>query len=114
MNIQKERFDSLTGLRAIFIIIVVLFHTYDVDALYCIPGISYIKTYGGFFGNYMFFLLSGMMIAYNYGERIRNKEVCFKDYLWKRILKIYPLFLITNLTALMIGYTIRSIQIPVL
>ena len=67
-----------------------------------IPGIPYIELYGGDFGNSMFFMLSGFLLSAGYRNRLSSGTVPFQDYMLRRLAKLYPLYLITNLAALMI------------
>lgn len=99
---EKSRFNSLTGLRGLCIFIIVLYHTLNLENINFTVGLTFIKQYGGYLGNYLFFMVSGFLIAYNYQERIRNREIDFKMFFLKRLIKLYPLYLITNLLALLI------------
>lgn len=86
------------------------FHTYNIEMMGEMIIFPYIKMYGGYLGNYLFFVLSGLMIAYNYKEKVSTEEVDFRTYFVKRLIKIYPLFLVTNLAALMIEIWVYGIE----
>lgn len=44
-----------------------------------------------------FFILSGFVIEYSYGERI--SKITFRDFIIKRIRRLYPLYLLTTLVV---------------
>ena len=98
---KRRSFDGLTGLKGIFIFIIVWFHTLPKTPLMDrIPLTSFIGTYGGTLGNYMFFMLSGFLISWGYRERIARGEISFRDFLMRRLRKLYPLYLLSNLVML--------------
>ena len=43
----------------------------------------------------LFFMLSGFGMMLGYSEKILKHEISFKNYLFKRIAKLYPLFFLT-------------------
>lgn len=99
-NIQtpsfQKRFIELDGLRAIFCIGIVLYH---VSGLFDTPFSTFlcpVYHYGGYFGNYIFFMISGFLISFQYKNRIYLKEIGFTTYIFKRIIKIYPLYFLSN------------------
>lgn len=101
---KKYTLDSITGLKGLFSILIVLFHTLPSTPLIAqIPLTSFIRSYGGSLGNAFFFIASGFLITFGYRERIGKKEVPFKTFLAKRLYRLYPLYLITNLAALLIN-----------
>ncbi len=101
---KKHMFDSLTGLKGLFSLIIVFFHTLPSTPLIeQIPFTSIIQNYGGMIGNYFFFITSGFLISAGYRQRIGNREVTFQAFLVKRLCKLYPLYLITNLVSLIIN-----------
>ncbi len=100
---QKRQFASLTGLKGLFIWIIVWYHTAPITPLTeAIPLNSFVKLYGGTLGNDMFFLLSGFLMAMGYRDRIREGRVPFAGYLKRRLEKLYPMYLMTNLAALLL------------
>ena len=64
-SMKKSRtFDAVTGLKGICIILIVFYHTLPQTTLIDkIPFTSFIRIYGGNLGNYMFFMISGFLIA---------------------------------------------------
>ncbi|MBO7252620.1 MAG: acyltransferase [Oscillospiraceae bacterium] len=112
---KKRSFDSLTGLKGIFIFIIVFFHTLPSTPLIDrIPLTSFVGTYGGTLGNYMFFTLSGFLISFGYRERICDGKVSFGDFICRRLYKLYPLYLLSNaamLVADLIQYGLSAINL---
>lgn len=91
---------SLTGLKGIFICCIVITHTLPETPLFnSIPGSAFLKLYGGLLGNIMFFMLSGYLISLGYQQRIRNRQLCFRDFFMRRLSKLYPMYIISNLMA---------------
>ncbi len=100
---KAHKFDSLTGLKGLFSLIIVFFHTLPQTPLIdAIPLTSLIRNYGGGIGNYFFFITSGFLISFGYKERIVAKEISFGSFLVKRLQKIYPLYILSNLAALLV------------
>lgn len=101
---QKQRFDSLTALKGLFILIIVLHNSFLIQPLFdSVPGVAFIRLFGGDLGNSMFFILSGFLMSIGYRERIGQGQISFGSYLSRRIQKFYPLYLITNAAALLVG-----------
>ncbi|MBR2256203.1 MAG: acyltransferase [Blautia sp.] len=46
-----------------------------------------------------FFMISGFVIALNYTGRMLKNEVSLKDFMWRRISHLYPLFFLTLVIA---------------
>lgn len=84
--------NSLTSWRFIFAVIIFLHH-------YSFSGGSVFPA-GGNLAVSFFFLLSRFVLAYSYGDKILHKEVSYKNFLLKRIIRIYPVHFFTFLGAL--------------
>lgn len=97
---------SVQALRGVAALLVVAFHAQGVIGL---PQFGGIKPFAGFFefghaGVDFFFVLSGFIIFYIH-QRELNIPQRFNSYLWKRVTRIYPLFLVVMLiTALKFVY----------
>ena len=52
----------------------------------------------------IFFMLSGFGMMVGYGSKILNKKINFKEYIIKRIKKIYPIFLVTLILTTIFEY----------
>lgn len=99
---KSDRLTSLDGLRGLFALVILVHNCCPVSRILDgIPLLPFLWNYGGIFGNAMFFLLSGYLMARRYRERIAAGEVEFGSYLWGRIRKWYPLYALTNGVALL-------------
>lgn len=97
---MKERYTGLDGMRGIFALIIVLFH---LNGSFGKPfaGVLYpIYQYGGYLGNYFFFFVSGFLISYSYREKIANHEIAVSEYLFYRLIRLYPIYILGNLWSL--------------
>ena len=92
---------SLTGLKFIFIMFIVLTHTLpDTPLIQSIPFTSFIDVYGGVWGNSLFFTLSGYLLSMGYRERVRSHTISFGTYLYKRLAKLYPMYILSNIVMI--------------
>lgn len=100
---QKGYFRSLTSLKGLFILIIVLHNTLGIHPVFSgVPGVAFIKLFGGTLGNSMFFILSGFLLSAGYRQRIQNHQITFQEYLLRRLKKMYPMYIISNIAALII------------
>lgn len=100
---QKRYYHALTSLKGIFILVIAFHNTQLIQPLFeNVPGVSIILLYGGVFGNSMFFILSGFLLAISYRDKIRTHTVTFRDFLVKRLKKLYPLYFISNAVTLVL------------
>lgn len=108
---RKQQFHSLTALKGLFILVIVFHNTLSIHPLFdSIPGSSFITLFGGDLGNSMFFILSGFLLSYGYRERIAGGAVSFRDYLLRRLWKLYPMYLLTNAVSLLIAIVQHGIS----
>jgi len=56
----------------------------------------------GYIGVEFFFILSGFIIAYKYGERFLQKRITKKEFYVARLARIYPLHLLTLVLVIML------------
>lgn len=94
---DQNRFIGLDGLRAIFCVGIVLFHVNGTFNSVFSKLFWPVYKYGGYFGNYMFFMLSGFLMSYHYKERIISGSCNFYFFIYKRVVKLYPLYFLSNL-----------------
>ncbi|MBL8816810.1 MAG: acyltransferase [Planctomyces sp.] len=104
MNSSADRspthYGALDGLRGLAAILVILSHTSNVG-LYLVPGLDFRG--GGKPGVFLFFLLSAFLLAL---QLIRKGWSAFrpsalKHYWMRRILRIYPLYFLYLLMAVL-------------
>lgn len=101
---------TLTPLRGIAALLVVIFHSNLMLETFLPPGITGIVGQGWLWVDF-FFILSGFIMLYVYGnsfEKAVNKSN-FTKYFWARFARVYPLNLITLAVALILAIYIRSI-----
>jgi peptidoglycan/LPS O-acetylase OafA/YrhL len=107
---STERLDYLDSLRGIAALIVLIFHTNDficntvyrteynqsiVNILRCFfNGIDAVS---------FFFVLSGFVLSYSYFKS--DKEFDYTNYVIKRFLRLFPLYLFVILFAVLFRYT---------
>jgi peptidoglycan/LPS O-acetylase OafA/YrhL len=88
---------SLTGLRGIAAVIVLLYHFFENDAYYA----PYVPTLvrRGYIGVDMFFVLSGFVMALSYGWVFRHSLTIagYRDFMARRFARIYPLYILITL-----------------
>lgn len=98
---ERKDYRALTSLKGLFILVIVLHNTLSVTPLFSsVPGISFIRLFGGTLGNSMFFILSGFLLSTGYRRRIEEHSIPFGDYLLRRLKKLYPMYILSNAVAL--------------
>ncbi|WP_298476961.1 acyltransferase [uncultured Maribacter sp.] len=98
--------SSLTPLRGLAALLVVLFH-YDIWLMLrgfprlINPNYSSIISNGYLWVDF-FFILSGFVICHVYGQRLENQtKTVIKKYLWARFTRLYPLHVFVMLLFLL-------------
>lgn len=97
-----ERLPGLDGLRAIFCIGVVLFHVSDAFDSVFSGLLGPVYAFGGYFGNYIFFIISGLLTALLYKKPLTEGRCPFRSFAGKRLLRIYPLYVLSNLAVMLL------------
>ena len=93
MEKNRTYYPSLTGLKAIMCLVIVLYHTLPSTPLTeAIPLTSIISYFGGSLGNSMFFILSGFLLSWGYKNRIQEHQISFREFLLRRLKKLYPMY----------------------
>jgi peptidoglycan/LPS O-acetylase OafA/YrhL len=92
MHYRKE----IDGLRAIAVIVVMLFHT----------GFQFIS--GGFLGVDIFFVISGFIMMYIHGNDFQRKNISI-NFLKKRIIRVIPLYWFLTAAAAVLLFIVPSI-----
>ena len=102
----KEKLKSLDGIKGIAIWFIVLYHTLGhFGSSY--PGFMIpIKKYGGLFGNSFFFMISGFTICYVYSDIVLEHTINFKQFVGRRIRKLYPCYLLSTLVCICMFHVI--------
>ena len=81
---SPERVISLDVLKGIAIFSIVLFHTND-SFPNAFPKLKFIYTWGGYLGDYLFFMLSGFTIFYTYNTKGCDNQISLYSFISKRI-----------------------------
>jgi peptidoglycan/LPS O-acetylase OafA/YrhL len=81
---SHTRFDTLDGMRGIAAISVLLCH-YAANAH---------VTTNAYLANDVFFILSGFVIAHSYGTRVKDGSMGAIEYMAKRLIRLYPMYLV--------------------
>ncbi len=89
-NSQLKRFEALTGLRALAVTLVFIYHNRKYWRGDLHPEIM--RLINEFHvGVSIFFVLSGFLIAYNYGDKISSNVREYSRYIIIRMARILPL-----------------------
>ena len=93
---MRHELPSLTGLRGIAALWVLGYHTMLALQRLGSPLAIPVGVFGraGYLGVDVFFVLSGFVIAYNYGDGRKWTPTTYGSFLWKRLARIYPVHLI--------------------
>lgn len=92
-TLRTERINALTGLRAIAASMVFLYH-YRKFFRDDIPGVALNFVNEFHTGVSIFFVLSGFLIAYTYGDKPARSSKDYFKYLLVRLFRIFPIYLI--------------------
>lgn len=106
-----ERMISLDVLKGIAIFSIVLFHTND-SFPGAFPNLKFLYTWGGYLGDYLFFMLSGFTIFYTYSMKVYGNQISLYSFVVKRIKKLYPMYFCTTLISIV--YIIKETGISTL
>lgn len=100
---QKGYFRSLTSLKGLFILMIVLHNTLAINPVFSnIPGVAFLILFGGQLGNSMFYILSGFLLSSGYRTSIQNHRISFPEYLLRRLKKLYPMYVLSNAAMLLL------------
>lgn len=105
---KTQRFEALDGLRVIFGFGIIIYHINEIFHLDSISLLAPVCVYGGYFGNYMFFILSGFLLSYKYKDRLGSYPLL--SFLKKRLWRWYPAYFLSNLAAMFSGMVTLSPQ----
>jgi peptidoglycan/LPS O-acetylase OafA/YrhL len=94
MKVQCEYRKDIDGLRAIAVLLVVLFHVH--------PRL----VTGGFIGVDVFFVISGFLITGLIYSELRNKNFRLLDFYARRIRRIFPALAIVLAACLAVGWIV--------
>ena len=109
---EEGKINPLTGMRGLFAMVILLFHwggefAYPADTI-----LNILYREGGNLGNAFFFMSSGFLIAYRHLEKLCNGKEEKLVFLKRRILSIYPIYFLSEITSVVLNactYGIKSI-----
>ncbi len=114
MNIDLSKkkiltIEAIRGLAAIYVLLAHIVQLYNLNSFF--PGFEFvIKTIFGFAHQavILFFIVSGFSIHFNYSSKnlITKKEIGV--YFRKRMVRLYPIFLISLILSLMVLYITQT------
>ncbi|MGC9158046.1 MAG: acyltransferase family protein [Terracidiphilus sp.] len=88
---KPDRLDALTGLRCFAAVNIVLFHFSNPEWFgWLAPVVN-----AGYVSVSYFILLSGFVLAYNYGDRARAGQLDRKRFWKARFTRIYPIYFLS-------------------
>ena len=99
----NDGIPALTSLRFFAAFYVILFHAHEFSGvnLYFLNNLFR----SGYLAVDFFFILSGFILSYTYYPQIKSKSFSLKEFLIKRVARIYPVHLFTLLfMAVLISY----------
>jgi len=89
---KHSRYDVLDGMRGIAAIMVMLSRlTLEGGEISHLSFPAIISTW---LAVDFFFILSGFVIAHSYAKRILDQRMSIREYLWRRVIRLYPMFLL--------------------
>jgi peptidoglycan/LPS O-acetylase OafA/YrhL len=94
-NATAHRFEALDGLRGVAALTVMCGHFGLLLGLF--------SSRNGFLAVDTFFIMSGFVIAYSYGERLRHGMSAW-TYLYRRMVRLYPMFIVGLLLGCAVLY----------
>jgi peptidoglycan/LPS O-acetylase OafA/YrhL len=108
---DRSEIAPLTGLRAFAALAVVLYNHRQViqDSL---PGYPGAAGSHGYLGVDVFFVLSGFVLALNYGGRLRGGRDYF-EFVGYRVARLYPLHIFTLAAVLAMAHTAMALGLTV-
>ena len=87
-SVRKPQLPALTGVRTLLAVNIMLFHFTPPHMRYLYPMINNAYVFVGFF-----FLLSGYILTYNYGDRAGR--LVKRDFWRARFARLYPIYLLS-------------------
>ncbi|MFE4543435.1 acyltransferase family protein [Arthrobacter sp. NPDC056727] len=100
LNISRTRLDSLTGLRFIAAMLVVLYHAAVTLVPEMYPLVSMGQT-----GVTFFFMLSGFVLAWSMKPSTSKRQ-----FYWRRFARIWPLHALTAIAAVVLAFATQGDQ----
>ncbi|HEY1868743.1 MAG TPA: acyltransferase, partial [Candidatus Cybelea sp.] len=102
---RPARLGVLDGLRGIAVVLVVWYHLWQITWLSPGYALDFLPA-TGFIGVHLFFFLSGFVISYPFigAALAEGSEPSWRDFAWRRFIKIVPSYVLSIAVAYAIGY----------
>ncbi len=102
VSMNTKRIESFDGLRGIAVFLISFCWHYQHFAMFekmdfLMPHVFNYSFQNGYHLVELLFIMSGFTLMLNYKDRIRNNDLLFKDFIFRRLKAIYPMHLITLL-----------------
>lgn len=91
---KKYSFNLLNIFKLVFSLFIVLFHTAGRFDYPWENILGWLYKYGGMLGNFFFFMISGFFLNCKYHDLIRDHTITLGNFLFKRLKKIYPIYIV--------------------
>ena len=104
---MEKRFEAIDGLRAVFGLGIVIYHVNETFGAAFSEVLSPVYAYGGYFGNYLLFMLSGL---FTHRHFLEPRPDGFRPYLRERLRRLYPVYALSNLAMMFLGTAALSLQ----
>ena len=100
---RAPNLPCLTGLRGVAALIVVVYHYLQAPSL--VTG-TIVSPFAGYLGVDLFFILSGFLMALNYGSAFDRRFglAAYWDFLGKRIARVYPLYAFVTMVVFVLSF----------
>jgi len=112
---ERVYFPNLNGLRFIAALLVIVHHVEQLKSIYGMPN-DFSSTFVqiiGELGVVLFFVLSGFLITYLLlVEETRTNTIAIKNFYLRRILRIWPLYFLIVIVAMVILPNVSMFTLP--
>jgi peptidoglycan/LPS O-acetylase OafA/YrhL len=110
---DRVYFKGLNGIRAIAVMIVIVFHIDQFIGLFGLKTFGFYETGMAAYGVNLFFVLSGFLITYLLlMEKSKFEKIDLRKFYLRRIFRIWPVYyLLIIVTVILIGLKIFDIQL---
>lgn len=105
------KLEGIEALRAIAATMIVIFHTVELSKIAIPDSLVFIRSYFGL-GVPLFYVLSGFVLAYGYGDKLNDRAAILRFYL-KRFFRIAPLFYAMLIVWLAAGWWKWEKTVPI-
>lgn len=87
-----DKWNRLLFLKFLACFLIMIFHLDNTFNGIFSQYVPFLQKYGGYLGNYTFFILSGFCMDYSYRYKLIHGNYTFKQFLIPKLLKIYPVY----------------------